>query len=63
MRNRLTASLLCVGVLFAPSYAHAVKIINQSIIGGSVDLYEHSVVGLNTRIIKMQQYELILLLC
>lgn len=52
MRNRLTASLLCVGVLFAPSYAHAVKIINQSIIGGSVDLYEHSVVGLNTRIIN-----------
>lgn len=52
MRNRLTTSLLCVGVLFAPSYAHAVKIINQSIIGGSVDLYEHSVVGLNTRIIN-----------
>ncbi len=52
MRNRLTTSLLCVGVLFAPSYAHAVKVINQSIIGGSVDLYEHSVVGLNTRIIN-----------
>ncbi len=53
MRNIFSiTSLFCVGVIFSPVDAHALNLISQNIIGGSVDLYEHSVVGHGSRIIN-----------